>query len=163
MQEDRIEGVELMRDGQELSSDRQGEVSSLSEPITLKDENTESDVEEDEDEDELREDDEHGIPYTQVMSSYDQNFKKFSSGAQLWVISLHRLSRISSPRHRAAPRHFPNTWRDPPHVRMFIKARHSDKNSGRSQGPKCDMRGLERRGRPSTCLRSYCVYANLPV
>uniref|UniRef100_A0A3B3QD90 Histone deacetylase n=1 Tax=Paramormyrops kingsleyae TaxID=1676925 RepID=A0A3B3QD90_9TELE len=65
MQEDRIEGLELMREGQELPSDRPGEVSSLSEPITLKDENTESDVEEDEDEDELREDDEHGIPYSQ--------------------------------------------------------------------------------------------------
>uniref|UniRef100_A0A3B3QBI4 Histone deacetylase n=1 Tax=Paramormyrops kingsleyae TaxID=1676925 RepID=A0A3B3QBI4_9TELE len=68
MQEDRIEGLELMREGQELPSDRPGEVSSLSEPITLKDENTESDVEEDEDEDELREDDEHGIPYSQQFS-----------------------------------------------------------------------------------------------
>ncbi|XP_048871351.1 LOW QUALITY PROTEIN: histone deacetylase 5 [Brienomyrus brachyistius] len=65
MQEDRVEGLELLREGQELPPDRPGEVSSLSEPITLKDENTESDVEEDEDEDELREDDEHGIPYTQ--------------------------------------------------------------------------------------------------
>ncbi|KAJ8364732.1 hypothetical protein SKAU_G00135630 [Synaphobranchus kaupii] len=72
MQEDRGEGPELVGEApleQELQQEGSGEVAPPSEqPITVKDENPEIEVEEDDDEDEaieLKEFDEQGLPYTQ--------------------------------------------------------------------------------------------------
>ncbi|KAL4630863.1 histone deacetylase 5-like isoform X2 [Arapaima gigas] len=95
MQEDEQEaGLELTRDGplqQDALLERSSEIPQpLEQPITLKEENTESDVDEEYEEEDLRESDEQGILYTQ-----------FTDQQHLQQLNLYQVSlSLSSVPHR---------------------------------------------------------------